>query len=149
MDGWAERLEALERTQRVKGVAEDSHAALTQVASVMAVLGSAQTASTVVSMDLNWPLHMRWINGWIRRIVYFDVVEAAQPECTVTVSYIDKFFLRLLLPLVPLVLLGVVSVTLLAVGNAGCARACARTVAKRRAQFKLAVPDQLVVALRE
>ena len=93
-------------------VAADGHSAMKRVASAVVLLSAVQTACTIGSMDVGWPLSVRWANAVIGRVATLNVVDAVSPQCLLPLEHSARFALRMLLPLAPIAVLGVLSILL-------------------------------------
>ena len=92
---------AASRRDAVEGAASNSVDLLQQAAALMTLLSYTQAAASIASMDLGWPLEVRWFAALLRKVNEFDVVGAAAPECLAgtQLAPLTRWLLGLCVPL--------------------------------------------------
>jgi hypothetical protein len=98
----------IQHAENTKDLVEGSMALMQQVAAMMTVLTFVQMSSTLVEIDFNWPLTVKWFSTIVARIGSFDLIGVAAPECAMETALkpMSRWMLTLVVPLAPLMFLG-------------------------------------------
>jgi hypothetical protein len=89
-------------------VAMGSLKLMQQVAALMSILTFVQMSGTLVQIDFSWPIEVKWASGILANLGSFDISGAAAPECSYKVSSSVRWLFKLLVPIIPLIFLGLV-----------------------------------------
>jgi outer membrane protein assembly factor BamB len=94
------------KAKKAEALAAGSYAMMKQVASLFTILTFVQMSDTLVKMDFGWPIDVRWFSDIIGKLAAFDLTGASAPECMVTMVAADRWIISLMVPIFPLLVLG-------------------------------------------